>query len=256
MKGYCDLPGACHLPKNGMKLECVITCVNHADFLAHTIPLNKHCFDRIVVVSAPEDRDTPRICDYWQVECCQTDAFNSRWGEFKKGCGINAGLAALSLDDWVCHLDADIALPPNSRFALEHADLDPSMIYGIDRVDCKSYTDWQRFIGNPVRNVDGAGWFIHTTHSPFKLSTRVKFGPDGGYVPIGFFQLWHPKTSGMSRYLEGHNDAGREDSMFPAQWPRSKRGFIPEVTAYHLESEDAPMAANWQGRKTKPFQIG
>lgn len=33
-----------------------------------------------------------------------------------------------------------------------------------------------------------------------------------------------------------------------------KRGFIPEVTAYHLESEDAPMAINWQGRKTKPFQ--
>lgn len=249
----CDLPAAPQ-PQARVKIECVITSVNCWDFLAHTLPMNKLHFDRIVVVSAPEDDKTPRICDYWRVECHQTDAFNSRWGEFKKGSGINEGLSKLSLDGWVAHMDADVALPPNARDAFEKADLDPEMVYGIDRVECKSYADWQRFIGNPQRNVDGGGWFIHTTHSPFPIATRVQFGPDGGYIPIGFFQLWNPKASGVTRYLEGHGDAGREDSMFTAKWPRRKRGFIPEVTAYHLESEDAPMAVNWKGRKTKPFQ--
>jgi hypothetical protein len=238
-----------------MKIEAVVTCVNCSDFLAHTLMMNRSLFDKIIVVTAPEDKATPRICDYWCVECHSTDAFNSRWGQFKKGCGINQGLDRLALDGWVCHMDADIALPPNTRDALEKADLDSEMVYGIDRVECKSYEAWQRFIGNPERNVDGGGWFIHTTHSPFQLATRVSFGNDGGFIPIGFFQLWNPNGSGVTRYLEGHTEAGREDSMFTAQWPRRKRGFIPEVTAYHLESEAAEMAVNWKGRKTKPFSI-
>jgi hypothetical protein len=37
--------------------------------------------------------------------------------------------------------------------------------------------------------------------------------------------------------------------VFPTRWPRAKRGFIPELQAYHLESEDAPMAVNWKGRR-------
>lgn len=100
-------------------------------------------------------------------------------------------------------MDADIALPPNTRDALERADPDPVMVYGIDRVECKSDVDWQRFIGNPERNVDGGGWFIHTTHSPFQLATRVSFGPDGGFIPIGFFQLWNPTAVGFAATQKG-----------------------------------------------------
>jgi glycosyl transferase family 2 len=237
-----------------MKIEAVITCVNHADFLAHTLMMNKSHFDKIIVVTSPEDKDTPRICEYWRVPYHVTDAFQSRWGQFAKGKGINEGLARLDRDAWICHMDADIALPPNTREALEQADLDPTMIYGIDRVECKSYEDWARFIGNPEPNVACNGFMIHTTHSPFKLGTRVAFSHSGGYIPIGFFQLWHA-DSGVKQYLEGHSDAGREDSHFTIQWPRRKRGFIPEVTAYHLESESAEMAVNWKGRKTKPFSI-
>ena len=249
-----DYSSASIVKREPMKIEAIITSVGCHDFLAHTLMLNKHQFDRIVVVSAPEDKNTPRICDYWCVECHLTDEFNSRWGGFQKGKAINSGLSKLALDGWVAHMDADVALPPNSRHAFEHAELDPTMVYGIDRVECKSYASWQRFIGNPERNVDGGGWFIHTTHSPFPLATRVSFGAEGGYVPIGFFQFWNPAGSGVSRYAEGHDTAGREDSVFTAQWPRGKRGFIPEVIAYHLESEDAPMAVNWKGRRTKPFQ--
>lgn len=250
---YTDLPTGKD-PYSRMKIEAIITSVNYADFLAHTIMLNRGMFDRVIVVTSPEDKDTPRICDYWRIECHITDAFQSRWGSFCKGTGINEGLAKLDKDAWICHMDADIALPPNTREALERTNLDTSMIYGIDRVECKSYESWQRFIGNPEPNVAGNGFFIHTTHSPFQVGTRVAFNHEGGYIPIGFFQLWHA-DSGVLRYLEGHTDAGREDSHFAAQWPRAKRGFIPEITAYHLESESAESTVNWKGRKTKPFSI-
>lgn len=238
----------------GVKIEAITTCVDHADFLAHTLPLNKSHFDKLIVVTAPEDKGTIKVCDYHGVRYHATDAFRTRWQEFRKGAGINEGLALLDKDSWIVHLDADIILPAHFRQAVASAALDTSMIYGCDRVECQSYEAWQKFIGKPEPAIQGNGVFIHTTHSPFRFGTRVQFPDAGGWIPIGFFQMWHA-DSGRLVYPEGHTDAGREDSLFPKQWPRSKRGFLPEVIAYHLESEQAPMAVNWAGRKTKPFQI-
>jgi len=249
-------PRDCPEPCFFMKLEAVIISAGCADFLAHTLPFNKPHFDRIIVVTSPEDQDTQRVCDYWGVPYERTDKLNTRWqGNFCKGAGINVGLGKLDKDGWVLHMDADIALPPHTRRSLEAADLDPSMIYGVDRLECKSWEDWQRFIGSPEPAIQGNGFFIHTTHAPFQLGTRVAFQHHGGYIPIGFFQLWHPGESKVSAYPEGHTDAGKEDANFPTQWPRRKRALIPDILAYHLESEAAEMAVNWKGRRTKPFGI-
>src|SRR4051794_19831252 len=96
-----------------MKLEAVIVSAGCADFLAATLPFNKPHFDKIIVITAPEDRDTQRICDYWGVQYERTDKLNTRWqGVFCKGAGINVGLDKLAKDGFVVHMDADIALPP------------------------------------------------------------------------------------------------------------------------------------------------
>src|ERR1035441_6530228 len=101
-----------------MKLEAVIISAGCSDFLAHTLPMNKPLFDKILVVTSPEDRDTQRICDYWNVPYERTDVLSTRWeGVFCKGKGINVGLDKLDKDGWVAHMDADIALPPHSRKA-------------------------------------------------------------------------------------------------------------------------------------------
>lgn len=237
-----------------MKIECITTCVGYGDILAHTLPRNRHHFDSMLVLTAPEDQQTQKVCDYYQVPYFSTDCFGTRWGQFSKGTAINEGLRKLELSDWICHLDSDIVLPPNTRKALETANLATDAIYGVDRVECKSYLDWLRFVDNPEPVVAGNGYFIHTTHSPFPIGTRVKFDQAGGYIPIGFFQLWHADSK-MTKYPEGHTDAGREDSYFASQWPRDKRQLLPEILAYHLESEAAPMAVNWKGRATKPFSM-
>jgi hypothetical protein len=232
-----------------MKLEAVTVCVDYADFLAHTLPANKHLFDRLVVVTDTRDVATRRLCAYHHVECVQTDAFYLNDAAFNKGRGINAGLAALDLDGWLLHIDADIVLPPRARDIIERIDLDQSHIYGIDRLMCRSFDAWLGFLAAPeIQHEDE----VFVQANAFDLGVRVAKTDADGYVPIGFFQLWHGST-GRLRYPDGHGAAARADMLFAQQWPRASRTLIPEIVGIHLESETAPGGANWRGRRTKTF---
>ena len=247
---YCP-PNPNPTPKHHhkhFKIEAVIVSVNYDDLLLATLPHNKHIFNKVVVVTSPEDKKTQRICEWNHVECVVTDRLNTRWGKFCKGAGINEGLKRLDKDAWVVHMDADIWLPPQTRIVLEQAHLNPEMLYGTDRFMVGSYEEWQEFIEEPKLQHENKGW-VHM--NAFKLGTRV-LGSDG-YLPLGYFQMFSPTGSGIDSYPEGHTDAGREDGLFSMLWERSKRHLIPEVTCYHLESEQGPMGFNWKSRQSKRF---
>jgi hypothetical protein len=79
-----------------------------------------------------------------------------------------------------------------------------------------------------------------------------------GYVPIGFFQMWHShseyyKGTRSRPYPTEHNDACRTDVQFGMKWDRRHRELLPEFFVVHLESQEAPNGANWCGRKTRRF---
>jgi hypothetical protein len=241
-----------HIPDDDFYIECVIVCHKFTDFLCHTLPHNKAFFNRLIVVTSPEDKDTQKLCEFYHVECVVTSHLQAAQNKFCKGAGINEGLARLSKKGWVVHMDADIWLPPQFRRLLAHANLDKAMIYGIDRFSVIGADRWQAFLAAPKLQHE-CDAYIHLHNSGFALSTRVMQHHMGGYVPIGFFQLWHPVSSDIFTYPEGHTDAGREDLLFANYWPRPLRGFIPEIIGYHLESEAARMGINWNGRKTKLF---
>jgi hypothetical protein len=232
-----------------MKIEAVTVCVNYADFLTWFLLANRLHFDRLVVVTDEGDTRTAALCEHYGVECVRTNVFYEGGLAFDKGAGINAGLAKLDRDGWVAHLDCDIVLPPRTRKLIEAAKLDPASIYGIDRMLCQNFEDWIEFIVTPeVQHSQN----IFINARAFPLGTRVGALWGDGYVPIGFFQLWHPGTSGKHVY-DGHCDAGRGDFAFATSWPRAQRGFIPEIMSVHLESEKSAIAANWRGRKSIPF---
>jgi hypothetical protein len=237
-----------------MKLEGVIVCVNYSDFLAYTLPLNKLAFDKLVVVTSTKDRATQRLCEYHHVMCVQTDVFYENGASFNKAKGINFGLSFLDKDGWVLHLDGDMVLPPQFRRTLEPLDLDPTYVYGVDRVMCRNFEQWHEFMLRPNLTQQN-GIYIHPTVPGMPVGTRIaRYGTAGGYVPIGFFQLWNVKASGIDFYPNEHTDAGRSDMLFTEQWPRNKRGFIPEIITIHLESEQlGSMGVNWKGRKTREF---
>jgi len=233
------------------KIEAVVVCNEFSDFLTRTLPTNKYLFNKIVVVTAPEDLETRRICEFYHVQCLQTDVLRSRWNEFFKGAAINEGLSKLDKDGWVVHMDADIYLPPQTRLILERAKLDPVMIYGIDRFDIKGYPLWDEFLSMPRLQHEDESW-IHA--QAFPIGHRVMFSHAQGWLPLGFYQMWHPKASGITHYPTAHGTAGRTDTLFSMQWPRPLRGFIPEIIGYHLMgAEPGSMGANWIGRTTPSF---
>jgi hypothetical protein len=234
-----------------MKIEAVCISVNYGDFLAHTMPLNKGHFDRMVVVTTPEDTETRLLCEYHFVKCIQTDVLNTKAGEFRKGAAINIGLKELDMDGWVVHLDADIVLPPQTKSILEKTDLNPAMIYGIDRFNIVGYNEWYGHVKKP-KLVNECGVYVHPRVYP--LATRFMSSEFGGYLPIGFFQMWNPGVTGVTQYPQCHTNAGRTDMLMSANWPRAYRGFLPEIIAFHLESESAAQGANWNGRETPRFE--
>lgn len=232
-----------------MRLEAVTVCIDYADFLAETLPHNRTLFDDLVVVTTPEDKETQRICRYWGVRHIQTDLVRSRWGEFHKAKGINAGLRALKLDGWALHLDADVMLPPQSRTLIERADLDKTFLYGADRYIVPNEDAWRRHQAMPPLQQDN--YRVHL--DIFRLAPRFAGQRMGGYAPPGYFQLWNPRFSNVRDYPEEHTSAAKTDVLFASKWWRNKRALLPEFVVYHLESEAAAQGANWDGRVTSRF---
>lgn len=235
-----------------MKLEGIICCVDYSDYLAETLPLNLRHFvnevdakPSLVVVTAPEDRETQRICTFYGVRHVQTDVFRTRWQEMHKGKGINKGLEWLDRDEWVLHMDADMVLPPKTRELIGRAGLDKGKLYGCDRFNVPGHEAWRAHQAMPALQQSG----YHVALDIFPLAPRFSGSRMGGYAPPGFFQLWHAGTRDLS-YPENHTDASRTDVLFTANWYRKSREMLPEFVAYHLMAEPSPQGSNWGGRVT------
>ncbi len=232
-----------------MILECVIVCHNYSDFLATTLPDNMQFFDRVVVVTGYEDKKTQALCAKYSVDCVQTGIMHDRGAAFNKGLCVNLGLGHLHQTDWVLHLDADIVLPHDFRRLLDHARLRKENLYGADRVNVYGYEHWNNH-KHKREPSHVHRYFIEPPHE-FPLGARI-IHHDHGYVPIGYFQLWH----GTRRYPTHQGNAEHTDVLFACQWPRYQRVLLPEIICYHLESatEPGPFGTNWSGRVTPPFE--
>ena len=230
-----------------MLLECVVVCENYGDFLATTLPINMQYFDRIVVVTHPDDKRTQEVCSLLSVDCVTTTCGHEDGDLFNKGRMINVGLGHLRGSGWILHLDADVVLPHNFRDLLNRAKLDKNKIYGADRVRVIGAETWNgvkvpayssRYFVAADKSHPGCSRIIHSDH---------------GYVPIGYFQLWSASLG--KRYPIHQGSAEHTDLLFGIQWSRQDRSLLPEVIVYHLESEESKMGANWNGRKTKEWKV-
>lgn len=232
-----------------MKIEAVTVCVNYADFLQETLPWNMQHFDKVVVVTSYDDKETQELCRRLSVECRPTDVMHLEGDSFNKGRAVDFGMGYIGGKDWVCHLDADTWLPPMTRYHLQRAHLDEESIYGVDRCLCPNFENWRNFVGHvPAHQHD---YLCRVKAPPFPLADRISLVEHSGYIPIGFFQLWHGRT--QRRYPLHHGTAERSDVLHPLQWPSRNRHLLGEVIAIHLESEPSQLGANWGGRKTKRF---
>ena len=240
-------------------IDAVTTCVGYADFLRAVAPHNIVHFDKWVVVTSPEDRETQHVCREFRINCLVSQDV-TRDGVFSKGRMIERALQQLSANTWVVHIDADVVLPGRFRDSLQRAHLKPESIYGCDRILVKGWDRWQKLLTS--------GWLRH----PFNDHPHAVSLPDGcplmarwvgpdGYVPIGFFQMWNRSGGGeewggsrTKPYPISHGTACRTDVQHGLQWDRRHRELIPELFVCHLESDGKhDRGANWHGRKTPRF---
>lgn len=239
------------------KVEAIIVCKDYSDFLEHTLPENLSQLDDIIVVTHKDDKATQAVCNKNSVHFITTDAFEEYGHVFNKGQAINVGLDQLRGEDWILHLDADIVLCKDFRRMLRQAQLKKDTIYGSDRINVYGYDAWTRLRPKLGRHYQDR-WFVDPgfAHDPVgiegtRFGTRV-IHKEYGWVPIGFFQLWHSSIG--RRYNVKRGAASGTDVLFPAQWARDKRVLLPDVLVYHLDSElTHKMGMNWKGRKSQPF---
>ena len=182
--------------------------------------------------------------------CVQTDHHRDDGAAFNKGLLVNLGLAHLRHRGWIAHLDADIVLPDRLRWVLDKSRLDDDCIYGADRVNVVGRRVWRRLQDAPAASsgsiVTSTWWAGRRCRSGCAaVAQRVRL------LPHRLLPALASRSTPRRRYHVSQGSAEHSDVLFALQWPARKRLLLPGLFVYHLQSEAAPMGANWQGRKTK-----
>lgn len=250
-----------HLPsvvptvaERSLKLECVTVCVNYSDYLAWILPFNRAYFDKWVIVTDSNDYATQQLCDTYGVLCVVTDKFYEKGANFNKFAGINEGLKQLDKDGWVLHLDCDMFLHPSITRLLRRLDLDEQKLYGCDRFLCNSFKEWLLYVQEPYSALQEN--YMMKMSAKFPVGDRICQHYGDNWLPLGFFQMWHPFGSGILFYPEEKMvGADKGDMIFANYWRRKDRELLPEIIAIHLDSVASEMGSNWNGRRTPFFGV-
>lgn len=192
-----------------MRIDALTVCWRYSDYLRKGIENWKRGLDSLTVVTTPEDADTLRLCESWDVKVFTTNAFFDDGAKFNKGKAMSLAFDAGTWPDWVLFFDADIVPPPTWREEAEAANPQIGCLHGASRV---LEEGWQLHDG------ELAGWFnlFHSTD------------PNAQVRPI----------------VDTHwSHAGCYDSYFARRWFRDEQVILPiQMTHQGLPGQ------NWCGR--------
>lgn len=218
--------------RKSVGVEALVVSVDYNDYLKHTLPMLVRHVDEVVVVTTPEDRQTADVVRQTSfARLATTDRFNRDGECFNKGAAINVGLEQLSRSSWILLADADIVV--NQSIPLPRR---RDVICGAIR---RRVTGRDQFKSTLANGID---------QLPAIKPVRLR----DGYVPSGYFQLWHWPT--CPQWMpESSDDASRSDIDLARRWNPQDRILLPEFEVLHLETADVRRSANWRGRITERF---
>ncbi len=130
-----------------MLLEAVTVSINTSSELEYGI-MNRDLFDRWVVVTVEEDAETIALCEKHDIEMVFSKRVHEDGARFAKGKIINEGFDALSKEDWLLMIDADIVLPKNFREIAQRLPRDEE---SLSSIYCPRF---RRMLGSPSGNYD------------------------------------------------------------------------------------------------------
>lgn len=229
-----------------LRLEIVTTCVGFDDILDATLTKNHSHADTYIVVTTHADKKTQKCARKHSAMCVTTDLFFKNGRNFNKGAAINAGFDYFQYFGWRMHLDSDIVLPDNFRRVLfNHSHLETSCIYGADRFNVIGNPAIKKFMNstdNQHKHRLLVGENCHDNNLGHRLDCSLR-----GYLPLGFFQLWHHSCQKPYPYSLG--TAAHDDMMFSALWPEANRRHLPTAICYHLCPSQPIVGQNWDGNR-------
>lgn len=207
------------------KVDGITVCVNYADYLKYSIG-NAKLFNSFTVITVEQDKDTIDLCEKNGVKYVFSERLLENGG-FHKGKAINDGLAQINPKTYVCHVDADIILPPEIGPYLEKAAFCNSCIYGLyGRYNIETPLEFAELMNRGEISKD-------------EVETEFRHA--------GYFQLWY---IGLRRfYPEQSNSAGLDDIMFLDQFQGANRKHM-DFFCLHL----GPKWVNHNGRVSPKFE--
>jgi hypothetical protein len=239
-----------HFDAESLRLEAVTACVGFDDLLDVTLPLNHPQVDTFIVVTSHDDRATQQVAKKHGAICVQADLFKKNGRHFNKGAALNAGMGRFQYHGWRLHLDADIILPDNFRRVLfNHTHLDRSCLYGADRIDIIGLGELDCLRARWLKSQQAAWSFLVNPAHQRPIGSRY-VDTLRGYLPLGFFQLWH--AANQHPYPWSLGTAEHDDILFADQWPQSQRRHLPTVVTYHLSARKPAWGENWDGFRQQP----
>lgn len=202
--------------------QAVLVSVEYDDLLAITLHRNCHHFRRIIVVTAPQDKRTPRVvAKVPNAELLVTDVFYQGDVSFNKGAALELGLEQTGRQGWIVVMDADIVLPS----AIPDFAYDEQKLHGPRR--------------RMLREIELFNSEYDWTQSPVF--------PDQEFA--GYFQLFNSNSISLRKkpwYSSKWRHAGGCDSDFHRKWTDATRVRL-EFQVLHLGLE----GHNWCGRSTQ-----
>ncbi len=207
-------------------MNALIVSVDFADLLDVTLEYNRHQFDRVIVVTTPQDIDTQIVAGKNNAEVFQTESFYDRGAIFNKHKAMEEGLDFMGREGWICLMDADVLWPKK----LPHFELGIGNIYGplrrvMDPPTFPIADDWQQF-----------------PHYLLKAK-----------VIAGFSQIFHGSDPALGKppwhELDWTHGAGADTSL-QKKWSKHNRRRLP-FSVLHL----GEVGVNWCGR-LEPYLDG
>lgn len=204
----------------------ILVCVDYWDYLALTLPYNRHHFEQFIVVTSQGDTKTQEIAADYDCQCITTGAFYRHNAEFNKFAGLEEGLKIIrrySDPDWLCVMDADVAWP-------KQVDLSELRIGNL-------YVPYRRMGDVEERQIpDEDRWGAFDRH---RLENYFS----------GYSQIFHTSDLVLPKeewYKTNYKTAGGPDTWFSELWKPEKRKRT-SFEVLHL----GPPATNWCGRASR-----
>ena len=205
-------------------IQGVVVSVGFDDMLALTLDQHRGNFDKVLVVTTPEDAATQNVAAAYSCDVHITSAFYTDGATFNKGAALwDAIAAAEPLRCWMVVFDSDIIMPTIlDQWVSKYAKV--GTLYVPHRIMV------------PVDKVDDL------------LSERVAlscFKVNGELEYAGYCQIFHTDDTHLSIpwYCLNWRHAGGYDSEFALRWPKTLR-VRPPWQVIHI----GDAGINWHGR--------